>query len=118
MRDFKLSKDTHDLVLGNGDLSFVDEKEEIAQSIKVRLLFIRGEWILDLQLGVQMYDVLFNTRVSKALKEQLIKNIILQTDGVTGVASFNFDVDSTTKKATVTFEVNTVYGVTTGSTII
>jgi len=118
MIDFKLSKDTHDLVLENGDLSFVSQKEEIAQSIIVRLLFLEAEWELNYTMGTPWFDVLFNTRIPQSLKEQTIKNIILQTDGVTGIRSFSFVVDSATKKANVTFEVDTIYGVTAGSTAL
>ena len=118
MKDFKLSTTDHDLVLENGDLVLIKDDEEIAQSIKIRILFIELEWDLDVTMGTQWFSVLFNTNVPNTLKEQQLKTLILSTDGVIGISSFSFLVDGTNKKATVNFVADTIYGTAVGSASI
>ncbi len=116
-KDIKLNTN-HDILFENNDIVLLTEDEEIAQSIEIRLLFIKNEWTLDFLMGTQWFDVLFSTQFSDEFKKQYLKDIIIQTDGVIGIDNMSFVVDSATKKANITFTAKTIYGEAAGTASI
>ena len=52
MLDIALDARTHDIVLVDGDMLFIDNAERVAQQIKIQLLTFYGEWYLDTTWGV------------------------------------------------------------------
>ena len=46
MKDLALDTTTGDLLLQDFDLQFVEDQDQIAQNLAIRLRFILGEWFL------------------------------------------------------------------------
>ena len=109
MRDDKLDSN-HDLVLENGDLQPIDDRLEVLQSVKIRLLFIRFEWTFNWLLGVPWMDGMFDIRVPRIQKAEYVKNTIIQTPGVRALTAFEFNLDEQAHGALVGFEAETIYG--------
>lgn len=92
-----------DLRLTDGQLTLVEGDEAIAQHLRVRLRWIRGEWFLDQRTGIPFFeDVL--TRFQRGRAEALFRRTILQTPGVTALRSFRLEVSTATRRATLSFE--------------
>ena len=105
-----------DLVIENGDLAVVGETDSIRQRITDRLLTFSEEWFLDLSFGVPYYDNILvkNPRldvVNAILKEQILKS----QDGSFVSFAVNLDRD---RKLSVEYELDTTFGVITGTVIL
>ena len=109
MIDLKLDS-SHDLFFDGLDLSLVNEGAEVAQSGKIRLLFILGEWFLDYLLGVDWFDNLFSTETSYEQKAHELRKTIVNTVGVTKLEQFKFGIDFANRGALVEYEVLTQWG--------
>lgn len=107
--DLKLDAN-HDLVVENGDLQLVTEDEEIAQRIKIRLLFWQGEWILDFSMGLDWLDRIFTVHTSQEKRDKLIKDVILGASGVKSLTSYVFDMDIPNHSVVIAFGATTIYG--------
>ena len=99
----------HDILLTDGDLELVYDGEEIAQSAKIAILFIRGDWFLNLLEGLPWFTEMFSTQVSYSRKRDLIKSAILETTGVIQLVQFTFDKSDTDRNAEITFTVQTEF---------
>lgn len=101
--DLALNTTTHDLIIDNGDLSLVTDSDEVAQSVKIRLLFWQGEWILDYTMGVAYINGIYSISVSQEQKNQIIKNAILGTEHIKQIIQYSFGVDLGTQTADIEF---------------
>ncbi len=93
---------THDLVLApDGNLAMAEDNEAIAQHVKQRLLFYRGEWFLDTEAGVPWFQEIFVRPHNDGIIEALIKREILDTDGIVELTEFEMQVDGRKRSITV-----------------
>lgn len=89
-----LDPTTHDLALdASGNLKVVTDNEAIAQHVKQRLLFYRGEWFLDVLSGVPWFQDVFVRPHNPVVIESVIKREILDTPGVAALQSFSLDIN-------------------------
>lgn len=102
--DIKLTA-AHDLSITSGDIDLATEGTEVAQSTKIRLLFVEAEWVQDYTLGVPWIDVIFSMQYSTAYKELILRDAINTTDGIRNLKEFTFEVNERT--ATVSFTAET-----------
>lgn len=108
--DIALSTSTHDLVFTNGELTIVSGLDAIAQHVKIRLLFFRGEWELNLDEGVPYWtDILVIGPDLRAI-ESLLRQVILGTPGITSIVSFSLEHDRTNRSLEAVFEAITTDG--------
>ena len=107
--DFKIDEND-EMVVVDGDFVLVYDLEEIIQSIRIRLRFILGEWKFNFLQGVDWLGSMFTPATSLEQKEQILKETILGTEGVTGLLSFSFEVDPINRGALVRYGVSTIYG--------
>jgi hypothetical protein len=108
--DLKLDTATHDLVIENGDFQLINDEDEVAQSVKIRLLFWHGEWLMDASLGVKYIDGIYSLEVSQEEKDQIIKTAILGTPHVKRILDYTFDVDTVNHTAEITTTILSDYG--------
>jgi hypothetical protein len=104
--DLKLTAN-HDLSITGGDIDLATEGTEVAQSVKIRLLFVEGEWVLDYTQGVPWIDVIFSMQYSTAYKELTLRDVINTTDGIRNLKEFFFETDPNNRGATVSFTAET-----------
>ena len=102
----------NDLLIRNGDFATVDEGAQVAQDVRSRLLFYRGEWFLDLNVGVPWFQEVFEKPFNAGLAETIIKNAIIETPGVQNLTRFSMtDPDAQLRRVTVSFSAVTDFGV-------
>lgn len=94
---------THDMeeIKTQSDLS----PDSIAQSIKTRLLFFRGEDFLDSRAGMPYYQEILRKNPNRAVVLALFRRRILSVLGVVSVRRLDFSLDPVTREALVSWSV-------------
>ena len=112
MRDLALTADG-DLELTNGAarLTGVDDGENVAQRLRVRLRLWRGDYVLDGRVGIPFRRWLGQKgAASVELAEAVLRRAVATCPGVGRVDAFTFALDPSTRVAAVDFEVTTDTG--------
>lgn len=95
----------HDLHLSSYAIVQTTGADAIAQHIKQRLLFIRGEWHLDESLGTPYYQrVLGKGRTEEAVTS-IFRRVIAGTPGVVELVSFALNFDRQNRRIAPEFTV-------------
>ena len=94
-----------DLELDGTDVLLVEGTEALEQEIRVRLLWWRAEWFLDLRQGVPYLEQLLGKGVSAATIRSVLRAEIEAVPGVVSVPAIEIDLDGMTRFATVSIEV-------------
>lgn len=77
-----------DWSFGNGKQDYVDKNRAIGLNIKTRLLSWVGDCFFDQKAGIDWVNRL-GSKNQRTLLELDLRRMILQTDGVTGLVSFD-----------------------------
>jgi hypothetical protein len=80
-----------------------DLAEEVAQRLKVRLNFFRGEWFLNLNAGTPWYQRLLVKDPKDAIIRAIFTRVIGGTEGVAQVMSLSYDIDRRTRELSLRF---------------
>lgn len=73
----------------SGSLAVVRDAEAVGQHARQRLMTYEGEWFLDRTAGVPWVRDILGHQYDPVLAESVLKAVILDTDGVTGINSFS-----------------------------
>ena len=112
MRYRKLSP-TGDYTFGSGALNFYqDTPEAVGQAVQTRLRLFLGEWFLNIDEGTYFFQGILGKK-TKASMDATIQDRILGTQGVVNFENYVSVIDEQTRIASVTFDLNTIYGQTT-----
>lgn len=111
MRYRKLSP-TGDFMFGNGqeDL-WRDVPEAVGQAVRTRLLLWLGEWFLDIEAGTPFMQGILG-KYSQTTADVTIQDRVLGTQGLTDIQNYVSAIDPDTRRMTVQFDVDTIYGPT------
>lgn len=85
MRDKRIDHLTGDLSIVNGDQTYTSGVEAIAADLKSNWLFVKGEWYLDINKGVDYWGVVFKKGATLEAIEEEFRREGLATRGVTAV---------------------------------
>lgn len=107
MTDIWLNDDMDILLTEQGDIIIA---ENVAQAIKVRLLWILGEWRLGPSLGFPWFEEVFVKRPDTEEIEMAIRDTILSVDGVMDCEVNLLNYDAVTRKVTFEYNANTIEG--------
>lgn len=107
----------------NGDYTFgqnganflVNSPAAVAQAILTRLKLIQGEWFLDQTAGTP-YSTDILGAGTESTRDLAVQTVILDTQGVTGIADYASYRNPTTREFIVAATIDTIYGVTTITT--
>lgn len=92
----------HDLSVVNGRLELVTGSEEVAQRIKTRVLFIKGESLTDKDYGVDYFGRVFGGGPGrKVIADAELKRIVAETDGVRRMRSFTSTLNRSTRALSI-----------------
>jgi hypothetical protein len=82
--------DTNDLVLDDSSLNivFTDLDQYITQKIKNRLLFLKGEWFLDVSLGIPYFESVFEKGTDYNFLTLIFRSELLKINGITDILEF------------------------------
>ena len=72
----------------DGNLAMVHDAEAVGQHVKQRTKAFKGEWFLNVNVGVPWLTDILGSGYNPALAESVIKSVVQKTDGVTGITSF------------------------------
>lgn len=89
--------------------------ETVAQAVRTRLLLLRGEWFLDISSGTPFSTEILGAGTAQTY-DLAIRERILDTQGVTGIAAYESTLAG--RALTVTATIDTQYGQTTLSTAL
>jgi hypothetical protein len=98
----------NELDLSGGRPNFVAEADEVRQAVETRLRLVKGEWFLDPDAGVPLFERILVKDPSLALVENEIKKVILGTAGVTGLRSLEVSLGKD-RELSVIFDAMTEY---------
>ena len=101
----------------NGDYTFghsrfsKDTPETVAMAVKSRLRLWLGEWFLDDRKGTPHAQKGLGKNPAQGYA-LAVKERILNTPGVTKITAFGLDLNTPTRKITITAAIDTLYGET------
>jgi len=100
----------NDILLDSGRIAITSDGAEVAQHVRTRLRFFKGEWDLDITAGVPWYQEILIRPAVLSNVESIIKREILSTPGVDELTAFQSTLDRTTRRLSISFSANTTYG--------
>lgn len=123
MKDMALSENGDIFIDDSGNAIIVDSLDEVKQRLHTRLLRFLGEWYLNTTLGVPYIQDILIKNPSQSTVINNIKKIILETQEVTAITSFEMrlatdsnnnivqrsviiDFDALTDQGNITLEVS------------
>lgn len=107
--DLKLSG-SDDLAIEMGGLVLVDGVDAIAQDVRTRLRFFKGEWFLDERVGLPYYGTILVKNPNMAVVKSIYQKAIATTPGVESVTSLDLSLNIGTRTLRITFQAVTVEG--------
>lgn len=110
LKDLKLDKNTHELVIENGDLQFVTGLDYIAQKLKIKLLYFFGEGFLNTTIGIKYHEVVFVKNPNITLLDSLYKLAISEVPGFIELLEYDSDFDIPNRSFTLSFKALTDSG--------
>lgn len=102
--DLALDPLTNDLILENNQLVTIDGLAVVGQRLNVRFNMHRGEWPLDIDLGVPWREVVFVRPANDAVISALFRSVILGTPDVISLLAFELARDDVSRLLGVDFE--------------
>lgn len=102
-----------DYTFGQGQANFyINSPACVVQSVKTRLLLWAGEWFLDTTSGTPWLQQILSANIKNTtpLYDRAIRERVLQTAGVTGIAEYSSVLDDVRRKLAVTMTVDTQFG--------
>lgn len=93
MKDIALDPKTGDILLVERSAVLVDDVDQVAQNLAIRLRFIQGEWYLNILAGVPYYQYFFVKDPNQIQVESFLKDEIANTNQVTEITKFESDYD-------------------------
>lgn len=88
--DFKLDKDTNDLIFVEQDLTFTSKKdEELGQRLKIRLNTFETEWFINQDYGIPYQQEIIGKARNKKDVDTIFLNEIREEEGVNSIESFS-----------------------------
>lgn len=101
-----------DYTFGRGGENFiVNSPAAVAQLVLTGLRLLKGEWFLDKTVGMPWLQDVIGVG-TKPFYDLAIQNQILNTVGVTGIASYSSTLDPVKRGLSVTAVVDTQFGAT------
>lgn len=107
-RNFLLNADG-DMDVSSGNFAFARGLVAIQQSLKSRLQAVRGEWFLNVALGLPLFEEIIGKSPSLVAIRALYRTTIEETPGVKQLLELRLSL-SAERVLTVAFKVNTDFG--------
>lgn len=111
--DIKVDPATNDLALDDsGDLIWIEGAEAIAQHVRIRLRFVRGEWFLNQDEGFPFFETVLVHHPSTPAITEAYRRAIAETPGIASVEKCVVTIDRQARTVTVDAEATTTDGTT------
>lgn len=101
------------MTFGSQQADFLrDVPESPAQAVGTRLRLFSGEWFLDIEAGVPYQISALGTGKADTI-EPMIRDAVLNTQGVTAITSYSAQYDPEARTYTAALAIDTIYGAAT-----
>ena len=111
MRVRKQDPVTGDRIFGGSQAAFFqNDPVGVAQVVQTRLALWLGQWFLNVDDGMPWLTKVLG-KYTASVRDATIRDRILSTPGVIGIASYASQFDPQTRKFFVQATINTAYGV-------
>lgn len=107
--DFKLDTATGDLVVSD-DFAMVDELEAIRQACELELSLIQGEYILDIDYGIDYFGDILGQKTNDAKLNTIYSEALYRVTGVNSILKLDISRNTLTRAVTINWEVDTDFG--------
>ena len=97
LKDLALDENGDILIAKDGDMQVTSS---IQQAIAIKLRWALGEWVYDPAKGIPYFTKIFVKSPNVQEITNIIRNEILDVEGVTSIESCVIDVDSSTRRMT------------------
>lgn len=104
---FRSLDENHDWNFGKGKNDYLSENEAIGLNVKTRILSWYKDCFFALFDGIDWYNRLGSKNQRVALENDL-RNVILQSEGVTGIVEFSTELIG--RNFSASYTINTIYG--------
>ena len=98
MNDLELDLIENDLVINKlGDLQLLNTEEKVArQTAQINLLTFRGEWFLDLDLGVPYFQRILRRGATKELVDSILQDVVNNSYNIQRITKWRSSLDKVT----------------------
>ena len=100
----------NDIAIVDGGLPLVTGIEETRQLLKQTLQSFRGDWFLNLDLGLPYFQTILRKSTTVSAIENIYLEAIASVKGVLDIDTFNLSFNPATREADITFRVITSNG--------
>lgn len=109
-RAIKVDPSTGDLVHDGVRLQLVADNDSIAQSLRTRLAFFKGEWFLDEEFGTPYFQSILGKSLPLIAVREVFREVIAGTVGVLDIVSLDLRATSVPRQFQLQFVVSTDLG--------
>jgi hypothetical protein len=117
-KDLALNPTTNDLEISNSLLRLTENQEQTTrQKVQIYLGMFRGECFWSILEGIPYLandnnntQLLSKNTTDKRFVDVVIKQAILEREGIIGITSYSSFLDSVNRKLSISFSANTVSG--------
>ena len=96
----------------NGDFVWLTDNDAITQVIKQKIQIFKGEWFMDLDLGVDYYNIIFPKTSSDFSRYLEFKRVVESVPGVVQVIDLNIElISATTREYQLNMRIEADYGI-------
>lgn len=89
MSDLKLGTNTHDLVINNFNFELTEDTDEsVAQKWKIRLLFFKGEYFLNINFGIPYFKDILKKQSDLTIPDVIFRDQTLLTPGIEEILEY------------------------------
>jgi hypothetical protein len=99
-----------DIVIAGGDLVLVTGADAVAQDANLRVALFKGEWPLDVRVGIDYRALFFDRRPPEAVVRAVFGQVLRETGGVASVDRMQIAFDRTSRALNVSATVTTTDG--------
>jgi len=98
----------HDWTFGKGKENYLSAQLAIAENIQTRILSFFGNCFFDMSAGIEWFTLLGTPNSDQQILLN-VRAIILQSYGVVSVNSLTLNSTNSSRRATLTYNINTIY---------
>ena len=106
-KDLLLNND-HDLEIEGFDLKLTNKEQIVSQRIKQALLTIKGEWFLDIELGIPYMELLGQKNAPESISTVLVSHI-MRVEGVKEIISLEVEEDKINRQMIVKLVIRDIF---------
>ena len=94
---------------GNGKANYKVDTDFVKQSVVTRIKSFKYDWFLDIDANIDWWNILGQKNNEAIIRSQVYKTVV-ETEYVTKINSLEISTDTTTRNATISIDINTVFG--------